>query len=247
MLTLSAIKYPIWEYFWFFYFLLKKGICTLCIGWTCLVLGIFLSYSQRQCCKFAKLIHLHLAANCGLQVLPILDTWGHQTEHVHQNCRSSLCPDFKDSNGQHICTVLHVDYHCLYSILLFFGLFFFCCCSFFFFFCFHLGWGRPVCARVWICVCVRVSVSIGEGLKEKIIPNFLMYCFCSPAPLLLYHFKFWPQASSGPRASRRLQRFLYFVMNVNRCFYYTKLNVIELFVVFSVIHSSFLQMPPCFL
>lgn len=36
-------------------------------------------------------------------------------------------------------------------------------------------------------------------------------------------------------------------MNVNRCFYYTKLNVIELFVVFSVIHSSSLQMPPCFL
>lgn len=43
VLTLSAIKNPIWEYFWFFYFLLKKGICTLCIGWTCLVLGIFLS------------------------------------------------------------------------------------------------------------------------------------------------------------------------------------------------------------
>lgn len=74
---------------------------------------------------------------------------------------------------------------CCFSVCFFLLLFFF-----FFFFCFHLGWGRPVCARVWICVCVRVSVSIGEGLKEKIIPNFLMYCFCSPAPLLLYHFKF---------------------------------------------------------
>lgn len=244
MLTLSAIKYPIWEYFWFFYFLLKKGICTLCIGWTCLVLGIFLSYSQHQCCKFAKLIHLHLAASCGLQVLPILDTWGHQTEHVHLNCRSSLCPDFKDSNGQHICTVLHVDYHCLYSIFFFVSLVGFLFFSFFFA---SIWDGEGLCVHVCGYVCVRVSVYIGEGFKEKIIPNFLMYCFYSPAPLLLYHFKFWPQASSGPRASQRLQRFLYFVMNVNRCFYYTKLNVIELFVVFSVIHSSFLQMPPCFL
>lgn len=179
MLTLSAIKYPIWEYFWFFYFLLKKGICTLCIGWTCLVLGIFLSYSQHQCCKFAKLIHLHLAASCGLQVLPILDTWGHQTEHVHLNCRSSLCPDFKDSNGQHICTVLHVDYHCLYSI------FFFCFVGwfpfFFFFFCFHLGWGRPVCARVWVCVCACERVYRG-GVQRKNYPKLFNVLLLFPRP-----------------------------------------------------------------
>lgn len=182
MLTLSAIKYPIWEYFWFFYFLLKKGICTLCIGWTCLVLGIFLSYSQRQCCKFAKLIHLPLAANCGLQVLPILDTWGHQTEHVHQNCRSSLCPDFKDSNGQHICTVLHVDYHCLYSILLVFGLFgliFFCS----FFFLLPFGMGKAcVCTCVDTCVRVCVSVSIGEGLQEKNYPKLFNVLLLFPRP-----------------------------------------------------------------
>lgn len=182
MLTLSAIKYPIWEYFWFFYFLLKKGICTLCIGWTCLVLGIFLSYSQRQCCKFAKLIHLHLAANCGLQVLPILDTWGHQTEHVHQNCRSSLCPDFKDSNGQHICTVLHVDYHCLYSILLFFGLFFFCCCSFFFFFLLPFGMGKAcVCTCVDLCVCACERVYRG-GVKRKNYPKLFNVLLLFPRP-----------------------------------------------------------------
>lgn len=192
MLTLSAIKYPIWEYFWFFYFLLKKGICTLCIGWTCLVLGIFLSYSQHQCCKFAKLIHLHLAASCGLQVLPILDTWGHQTEHVHLNCRSSLCPDFKDSNGQHICTVLHVDYHCLYSIIFFVGLLgvflvgflLFC---WVFLFCFASIWdGEGLCVHVCGYVCVRVSVYIGEGFKEKNYPklfNVLLLFPCPTSPL----------------------------------------------------------------
>lgn len=171
MLTLSAIKYPIWEYFWFFYFLLKKGICTLCIGWTCLVLGIFLSYSQHQCCKFAKLIHLHLAASCGLQVLPILDTWGHQTEHVHLNCRSSLCPDFKDSNGQHICTVLHVDYHCLYSIFFFF-LFRWLVSFFFLFFLLPFGMGKAcVCTCVGMCVCVWACIS-GRGSKKKLSQTF---------------------------------------------------------------------------
>ena len=169
MLTLSAIKYPIWEYFWFFYFLLKKGICTLCIGWTCLVLGIFLSYSQHQCCKFAKLIHLRLAASCGLQVLPILDTWGHQTEHVHLNCRSSLCPDFKDSNGQHICTVLHVDYHCLYSIF-FVWVFFF---RLVFFFFASIWDGEGLCVHVcgYVCVCVWACLS-GRGYKKKLSQTF---------------------------------------------------------------------------
>ena len=47
--VLSWQDYYVWKTnrfsssLWFFYFLLKKGICTLCIGWTCLVLGIFLS------------------------------------------------------------------------------------------------------------------------------------------------------------------------------------------------------------
>lgn len=31
----------------------------------------------------------------------------------------------------------------------------------------------------------------------------------------------------GPMASWRLKSFLYLVMNVNRCFYYTRLNVIS--------------------
>ena len=110
-------------------------------------------------------------------------------------------PESRDSSGRPICTVLHVDYHCLYSSL--FG-----------FFCFQLGWGRPLCVY-W-----------GEGLKI-IIPNFLMYCLFFFFWLLLYHFKFWPQASIWARGLLEASSFLYLVMNVNRCFYYTKLNVIS--------------------
>lgn len=91
-------------------------------------------------------------------------------------------PESRDSSGRPICTVLHVDYHCLYSSL--FG-----------FFCFQLGWGRPLCVY-W-----------GEGLKI-IIPNFLMYCLF----FFFFGFSYTILSSDlrppfGPAASWRLQVF----------------------------------------
>lgn len=80
--------------------------------------------------------------------------------------------------------------------------------------------GRPLCVY-W-----------GEGLKI-IIPNFLMYCFFFFLfffLLLLYHFKFWPQASIRAQGLLEASCFLYLVMNVNRRFYYTKLNAVFLLV-----------------
>lgn len=85
--------------------------------------------------------------------------------------------------------------YCMLIITAFTPIFWFFVCFFFvlLFFGFASIWdGEGLCVHVCGSVCVRVSVYIGEGLKEKkkIIRNFLMYCFYSPTPLLLYHFKF---------------------------------------------------------
>lgn len=84
------------------------------------------------CCKFAKLNSL-LAADFELQSCR---RWTLRTPR-------SMCTDAAATplpgatgRGQPACTVLHVDYHCLYSSVGF-GLFGF--------FCFQLGWGRPLC------------------------------------------------------------------------------------------------------
>lgn len=82
--------------------------------------------------------------------------------------------------------------YCMLIITAFTPFFFVLLVGFFFLFFFFASiWdGEGLCVHVCGYVCVCVSVYIGEGFKEKIIPNFLMYCFYSPAPLLLYHFKF---------------------------------------------------------
>ena len=85
---------------------------------------------------------------------------------------------------------------------------------FFFFFLLPVGMGKAF---------VRV---LGGGFKNNypklfnVLPFFFFW-------LLLYHFKFWPQASIWARGLLEASSFLYLVMNVNRCFYYTKLNVIS--------------------
>lgn len=53
--------------------------------------------------------------------------------------------------------------------------------SFFFIFCFHLGWGRPVCARVWVCVCACERVYRG-GVQRKNYPKLFNVLLLFPRP-----------------------------------------------------------------
>lgn len=86
---------------------------------------------------------------------------------------------------------------------------------FFFFFLLPVGMGKA-----FVCV-------LGGGFKNNYPKLFNVLPFFFFFWLLLYHFKFWPQASIWARGLLEASSFLYLVMNVNRCFYYTKLNVIS--------------------
>lgn len=90
-----------------------------------------------------------------------------------------------------------------------------------FFFRFQLGWGKA-----FVCV-------LGGGVKNnypKLFNVLLFFFFSFFFLLLLYHFKFWPQASIWAQGLLEASCFLYLVMNVNRRFYYTKLNAVFLLV-----------------
>lgn len=59
-----------------------------------------------------------------------------------------------------------------------------------------------------------------------------MYCFFFFSCFYYTIFKFWPQASIWAHGLPEASSFLYLVMNVNRCFYYTKAECHFSFVVF---------------